>query len=431
MNVIREILMLMVLIRSSETESYLEHVYQMVERRSIFSFHSSLQKRRGIIPSPSSFQKSRGTSGVDKERQNIRKTCSGRSGTTPLQIQSYAISHSPSIPTLAAAEEPGSEYSGSEKREEKSFFGPICLPCRRLYLPVPSISSTFPSKKSHRFLLGWQGNSSLLLPVMAYAQGQDVAAGTRFHNTQPKEEVLDVWRKADAVCFDVDSTVCLDDGIDELADYCGGGKAVAEWTARFFFLLFVGIYKSGAVWEFSLPVAGIARAMNGSVSLEEALSARLSLFKPSLTLVHDFLDKRPPRLSPGIADLVKTLQARKTDVYLVSGGLRQLIQPIALQLGIPPENIFANQLLFESSGELGGFDMNEPTSRNGGKAAHGYNVMVMIGDGTTDLERPGNARKPGGADMFICYAGVQLRESVAAKADWLVFQFQDLMTSLQ
>lgn len=42
-----------------------------------------------------------------------------------------------------------------------------------------------------------------------------------------------MWRNADAVCFDVDSTVCLDEGIDELAEFCGAGKAVAEWTARF------------------------------------------------------------------------------------------------------------------------------------------------------------------------------------------------------
>ena len=49
-------------------------------------------------------------------------------------------------------------------------------------------------------------------------------------------EVLQVWQNADAVCFNVDSTVCLDEGIDELAEFCGVGKAVAEWTARFNFL---------------------------------------------------------------------------------------------------------------------------------------------------------------------------------------------------
>ena len=81
-------------------------------------------------------------------------------------------------------------------------------------------------------------------------------------------EVLEKWKSADAVCFDVDSTVCLDEGIDELAEFCGAGKAVAEWTAR---------------------------AMSGSVPFEDALAARLSLFNPSLSQVQDFLEKKPPR----------------------------------------------------------------------------------------------------------------------------------------
>lgn len=48
----------------------------------------------------------------------------------------------------------------------------------------------------------------------------------------PEPDVLEVWKKADAVCFDVDSTVCEDEGIDELAAFCGAGEAVAAWTAR-------------------------------------------------------------------------------------------------------------------------------------------------------------------------------------------------------
>lgn len=45
-----------------------------------------------------------------------------------------------------------------------------------------------------------------------------------------------------------------------------------------------------------------------------------------------------------------------------------LMKPVASILGIPEENICANQLLFGSSGEFLGFDKNEPTSRSGGKA---------------------------------------------------------------
>ena len=43
------------------------------------------------------------------------------------------------------------------------------------------------------------------------------------------EEVKSVWRNADAVCFDVDSTVIMEEGLDELANFCGKGTEVAEW----------------------------------------------------------------------------------------------------------------------------------------------------------------------------------------------------------
>lgn len=104
--------------------------------------------------------------------------------------------------------------------------------------------------------------------------------------------------------------------------------------------------------------------------------------------------------------------------------MRELpLKPVASILEIPPENIFANQLLFKSSGEFLGFDANEPTSRSGGKATavqqirkvslivicfmngknfliklstiifqvHGYKRLVMIGDGATDLEVSNNS----------------------------------------
>ena len=37
---------------------------------------------------------------------------------------------------------------------------------------------------------------------------------------------------AHAVCFDVDSTVITEEGIDVLAEFNGAGPAVAEWTVK-------------------------------------------------------------------------------------------------------------------------------------------------------------------------------------------------------
>uniref|UniRef100_A0A1D1YVD3 phosphoserine phosphatase n=1 Tax=Anthurium amnicola TaxID=1678845 RepID=A0A1D1YVD3_9ARAE len=287
-------------------------------------------------------------------------------------------------------------------------FSPIRLSYRHQRSSLHSLFCPQQVNALNHLLIGRNRSHCPLTLVASSVQPSKTVAPAQFNNTLPSKEVLEIWCNVNAVCFDVDSTVCLDEGIDELADFCGAGKAVAEWTSR---------------------------AMAGSVPFEEALAARLSLFNPSLSQLHDFLKKKPPRISPGINELIKKLKSRKTDVYLVSGGFRQMIEPVAVHLGIPHENIFANQLLFGGYGEFLGFDTNEPTSRSGGKATavqhirkvHEYNTLVMIGDGATDLE----ARKPGGADLFICYAGVQLREAVAEKADWLLFNFENLCAVLR
>ena len=51
----------------------------------------------------------------------------------------------------------------------------------------------------------------------------------RYLSTMVIQQAKQVWKKADAVCFDVDSTVITDEGIDELAAFCGKGKEVSQW----------------------------------------------------------------------------------------------------------------------------------------------------------------------------------------------------------
>ena len=42
------------------------------------------------------------------------------------------------------------------------------------------------------------------------------------------EALREVWRRADAVCFDVDSTLIRIEGIDQLARLCGAHEQVKE-----------------------------------------------------------------------------------------------------------------------------------------------------------------------------------------------------------
>ncbi|XP_041349818.1 phosphoserine phosphatase-like isoform X2 [Gigantopelta aegis] len=221
-----------------------------------------------------------------------------------------------------------------------------------------------------------------------------------------QKDVRAVWRRADAVCFDVDSTVCKDEGIDELAKFCNVGLEVSELTKK---------------------------AMGGNMSFREALSQRLDIIKPSRQQMVDFIGHRKPRLSDGIVELVSLLKERGCAVYLVSGGFISVITEAAKLLSIPPGNIFCNRLKFYYSGEYAGFDVDQPTSDSGGKTKvvkmikekFGHKQLVMVGDGATDME----TCPP--ADAFIGYGGNVVRESVKEKASWFITDFQELIGELK
>ena len=55
--------------------------------------------------------------------------------------------------------------------------------------------------------------------------------------TNPNQ-IRDIWRTADAVTFDVDSTVITEEAIDELASFCGKGKQITELYILYFVCFF-------------------------------------------------------------------------------------------------------------------------------------------------------------------------------------------------
>ncbi|KAK7172321.1 hypothetical protein R3I93_004594 [Phoxinus phoxinus] len=219
-------------------------------------------------------------------------------------------------------------------------------------------------------------------------------------------DAQELFRRAQAVCFDVDSTVIREEGIDELAKFCGVGDAVTEMTRS---------------------------AMGGSVSFHTALSERLSIIKCSREQVNKLLTDHPPQLTPGIRELVERLHQRSVKVFLISGGFRCIVEHVASQLHIPLHHVYANRLKFYFNGEYAGFDESQPTARSGGKGTvirmlkeqYGFENVVMVGDGATDLE----ACPP--ASAFIGFGGNVVRQQVKEKCSWYVTSFGELLKELE
>ncbi|XP_073415047.1 phosphoserine phosphatase [Dendrobates tinctorius] len=225
------------------------------------------------------------------------------------------------------------------------------------------------------------------------------------HRMSPISHLKEILRRADAVCFDVDSTVIKEEGIDELAKFCGVGDAVAEMTRK---------------------------AMGGSLTFKAALTERLALIRPSREQVQALITEHPPRLTEGIKDLVHRLHQRSVQVFLISGGFRSIVEHVAAEMDIPLTNVYANRLKFYFNGDYAGFDETQLTAESGGKGKvigllkekYGFKNVIMIGDGATDME----ASPP--ADGFIGFGGNVIRQQVKEKAKWYITDFEELLREL-
>ena len=214
------------------------------------------------------------------------------------------------------------------------------------------------------------------------------------------------WSQVDAVCFDVDSTVSKEEGIDVLAEFLGKGAEVKALTNQ---------------------------AMNGQVLFQDALQARLDVMKPSQSSIDACLAAHPPTFTAGFLDFVSWLRSDALrrggiPIYLVSGGFRSLIDPLRIALGLPSSHVFANRFLFAADGSYSSFDATEFTSRSGGKARalehiaarDGTQCMAMIGDGMTDVE----ACPP--AQLMIGFGGITVRPAVKEKAHCFITDWKEI-----
>lgn len=137
--------------------------------------------------------------------------------------------------------------------------------------------------------------------------------------------VPDANRRKKLLIADMDSTMIGQECIDELAAEAGVGAHVAGITAR---------------------------AMNGELDFEEALTERVALLQGLASGVIDRVLSTRISHAPGGRTLVATMKANGAHAALVSGGFVQFTTRIASDLGFDEHR--ANTLLIENDLLTGG-----------------------------------------------------------------------------
>ncbi|OWU86122.1 phosphoserine phosphatase [Oceanicola sp. 22II-s10i] len=171
-------------------------------------------------------------------------------------------------------------------------------------------------------------------------------------------------RRKKMLLADMDSTMIRQECIDELADEAGVGERVKEITAR---------------------------AMNGELGFEGALTERVGLLKGQpVGIIDKVLDDRI-ELMPGGPELLATMKAQGAFCALVSGGFTAFTGRVAERLGFDENR--ANTLL-EADGLLTG-DVARPILGREAKVQAleeitarlgiGEGDVIAVGDGANDL----------------------------------------------
>jgi len=165
-------------------------------------------------------------------------------------------------------------------------------------------------------------------------------------------------------------------------------------------------------------VAITNQGMDGSISFRESLERRLNLLAPSRQHLPLLISTLKDSVSESFKRNKEFFQKYADNIYIISNGFKEFIEPIVTEFGIKSENILANEFRFDNEGHVSGFDIDNPLSANGGKVEQLKKLnlpgdVYVIGDGYTDYE----IKHAGLANKFYAFTENVERENVTTKAD--------------
>jgi phosphoserine phosphatase len=189
------------------------------------------------------------------------------------------------------------------------------------------------------------------------------------------------------VVLDVDSTLSGVEGIDWLASLRGPDVArrIAQLTDR---------------------------AMNGEMPLEAVYGERLAIIRPTRSEIDRLARVYRDSVAVGATDAIAQMRRAGVRVILVSGGVRQAIEPLATDVGA---ELHAVSLSWTASGDYQAFDERSPLVTQPGKESVVRELAlprpsIAMGDGSTDVAMRA------AVDEFAAFIGFVRRDAVVAAA---------------
>ena len=158
--------------------------------------------------------------------------------------------------------------------------------------------------------------------------------------------------------------------------------------------------------------------IDGEISFTESLKRRINLLNAKKYHLEQLVVNLRKQVSPSIERNKEFFEKYADDIYVISCGFKEFIDPIVEEYNIPSERVFANTFRYDENDNIVGFDGENVLSQHNGKiqCLKDLNLdgeVQVIGDGYSDYV----TREAGVADKFFAYTENVKREKTTSNAD--------------
>ena len=158
--------------------------------------------------------------------------------------------------------------------------------------------------------------------------------------------------------------------------------------------------------------------IDGDISFTESLERRIRLLKAHQDHLTPLVKELRQKISKSISSNKEFFEKFSDDIYVISCGFKEFIDPIVEEFNIPSERVYANTFKFDEEGYIVGFDENNVLATHNGKIECLKKLdlpgeVQVIGDGYSDYVM----REAGIAHKFFAYTENVHREKAADNAD--------------
>ncbi|MEO9569770.1 MAG: phosphoglycerate dehydrogenase [Polaribacter sp.] len=158
--------------------------------------------------------------------------------------------------------------------------------------------------------------------------------------------------------------------------------------------------------------------IDGEISFTESLERRIKLLNANKADLSGLIVALKKQVSKSIESNKEFFEKYADNIYVISCGFKEFIDPIVKEYNIPSERVYANTFEFDKDGKIVSFDANNPLSQHNGKikCLKDMNLegeIQVIGDGYSDYV----TREAGIADKFFAYTENVSREKTTENAD--------------